>query len=102
MMTGQDPGTLTIDHINGKKNDNSWSNLRLATHSQQQMNKVKRKGLTSTYRGVNWCRRKGMWEAKIRINGKQVKLGYFTNELDAHLEYKRYSEQYHGDFSNCG
>ncbi len=38
-MTGRWP-THNIDHINGSKDDNSWINLREATHSQNNKNRA--------------------------------------------------------------
>ena len=45
-----------VDHIHGKetRNDNRKSNLRLATHSQNNINKNKMKTNTSGYKGVDF------------------------------------------------
>jgi hypothetical protein len=37
---GEDPGELTIDHINRRKQDDRVCNLRLATFSENQLNRV--------------------------------------------------------------
>ena len=38
-MTGEDPQT-GIDHVNGNRSDNRWSNLRLANQSQNGRNRT--------------------------------------------------------------
>ena len=39
MMTGDDPGKLTVDHKNRNNKDNRWENLRLANQLQQNLNR---------------------------------------------------------------
>ena len=56
-------------------------------------NKNKRENCSSVYIGVCWFKRDKKWVAQIKINGKSKHLGYFDNELEAHLVYqKRYNE----------
>ena len=38
LMTGEDPGSLEIDHINRDSHDNRWCNLRLVTRGRNQFN----------------------------------------------------------------
>ena len=49
LMTGQDPGELQIDHINGDTLDNRWANLRAVTLSQNLMNRRPYGHATSKY-----------------------------------------------------
>lgn len=39
LMTGQDPGKMDIDHINGDPSDDRWSNLRAVPRSINLMNR---------------------------------------------------------------
>lgn len=71
-----------VDHINGNRLDNRKCNLRVTTHSQNQMN-VK-------YKGIYPCKDK--WVAKIKLHQKQIHIGMFAYEDEA--KYARwYAEQ---------
>ena len=68
-----------IDHRDGDTLNNRRENLRIATVSQNAMNKKKTdKKCTSSYKGVR--RKNDYWESYIYIDGKQNYLGAFTNE----------------------
>ena len=43
----------------------------------------KPKNNTSGYKGVSWCKSKGMWEAYISIHNKRIHLGRYNNIDDA-------------------
>ena len=51
-----------VDHINGDKLDNRRSNLRIATRSQNNANKGKRKGTSSKFKGVSWDKKRNKWK----------------------------------------
>jgi hypothetical protein len=44
---------------------------------------------TSRFRGVSWHLSRGVWVARMRVNGRQQFLGYFTNEQAAAATYRR-------------
>lgn len=75
-----------IDHINHDTLDNRHSNLRLATNSQNNMNRRKRVG-TSQYKGVCWHRARGKWQAYIVFNKQHIYLGYFDSEPEGARVY---------------
>lgn len=95
------PDNIDVDHKHGSdtKFDNRRSNLRLATVSQNQMNKKKQKNNTSGYTGVKWNKKTKKWIARIQINGKQKHLGTFINIEDAINARQKGEELYFGEYS---
>lgn len=77
---------LVVDHINNNPLDNRVENLQLVTQ-RENISKDK-KGGTSKYTGVNWCKKSKKYRSDIRINGKKKFLGCFKNEYEAHLYYQ--------------
>lgn len=75
-----------IDHVNGNGSDNRRKNLRYVTNRQNAQNRHINK--SSQYPGVSWHKQSQKWRMRIRINGKEIHLGLFTNEYDAFLAYK--------------
>ena len=76
-----------IDHINRKRDDNSITNLKLATASENQWN--------SDAKGYSWNKARGKWQAEIRLNGVAKYLGLFEHEADARNAYIKGKEKYH-------
>ena len=70
-----------IDHINRNSLDNRIINLRVATRTEQILNR----DCVINAKGYSWY--KGKWQARIRINGKQKHLGYFNTEEEARQAY---------------
>lgn len=80
-MTGNMP-EQQVDHINGIKDDNRWSNLREATNRENSQNIDTFRSNTSGYNGVYLNKSAGKWVAHIKDNGKYHYLGlYDTPEL---------------------
>lgn len=76
-----------LDHKDGNSNNDKIGNLREATNQQNQFNRVNRKGSTSNYKGVHWCKNLNKWIAKFTLNGKRTHIGVFTDELEAAKAY---------------
>jgi hypothetical protein len=98
MMTGEDPD-LEIDHVNGSRADNSWANLRPATHTQNSQNKRLLAANRSGFKGVSFDARKNRRRASIRVNRKKVYLGYFVTREEASEAYLRAAEREFGAFA---
>ena len=67
-----------IDHIDGDKANNRIDNLRDVGGSENSHNCLRPVG-KSGRRGVKWNSRKNRWEAGIKINGKRVFLGMYSD-----------------------
>lgn len=75
--------TELIDHVDGNGLNNSRSNLRVVTPSQNQSNRQKWVPGTSTHRGIHWDDGRKRWRARVQIDGKRYLLGSFKTELEA-------------------
>lgn len=84
-----------VDHINRVKDDDRWCNLRLASRAQNCANTTARSGL----KGASWVSAKRKWKSQIRLMGKNVHLGYFTSESEAHEAYKKKALEHFGEFA---
>jgi hypothetical protein len=90
-----------IDHRNHNKLDNRLDNLRIATHSTNQANKVSTGG-SSKYKGVQRMKRvrtADLWRARIKVHGVWFYLGNHLTERDAALAYNEAAIQYFGEFA---
>ena len=92
---------LYVDHIHGKntRNDNRKENLRIVTNQQNAMNQSLRKNNTSGVTGVNYEKQRGLWRARIKVNYKNIELGYYENKEDAIQARREAEEKYFGEYS---
>ena len=94
-----DPAQESVDHINGRQNNNPV-NLRLAGKFGNQQNAGKRKqNSSSNYKGVSITRNGKRWEAGIRASGIHYRLGVFDSEAEAALAYNTACIRLHGRFA---
>ena len=74
-----------IDHINGDLLDNRILNLRAVNNRKNQQNQYRhRKGKLI---GTCYHIRAKRWYCSIRINKKDIYLGYSDTEIEAHQRY---------------
>jgi hypothetical protein len=97
-MTGEWPKS-EIDHINGDKTDNRWSNLRAATRSQNMRNRGPHNDNKSGLKGVHFSKKGNKWIAQIYANNQRKQLGRFDCPAAASLAYQVAASKYHGEFS---
>jgi hypothetical protein len=74
---------ICIDHIDGDRTNNVWSNLREVTLHENSKNQKKRSTNTSGVTGVHFSKQCGKYIASIRQNHKLIYLGIFERLEDA-------------------
>lgn len=100
IMTGAWPD-VQVDHRNGKRSENWWLNLRLATQVQQSQNMRSHhntnglKGVYKSPRTENYC-------ARIRVAGVLLYLGTYPSKEEAHAAYCKAAIQHFGEFACNG
>lgn len=92
---GELPSSM-LDHINGNRSDNRIENLRQVTNCVNQRNVVAANSNSkSGLRGAAWSKSVKKWRAQIKVNGKDVSLGYFDTKEEAHEAYMKAKRQHH-------
>lgn len=81
LMTGED--AVEVDHIDGDRSNNRWSNLREVSSAGNNRNAAMRSDNTSGVVGVVWHKRERKWMAGTSIGGKYQFLGLFDSFDDA-------------------
>lgn len=88
-----------IDHANGNSLDNTFSNIRECSQSQNLGNRKRNKDNTSGYKGVRW--NGWSWVAIIGFQGKYLYLGSFTDPVRAHQAYMQKAKELFVEFARA-
>lgn len=84
-VVNQTPSNKITDHINGNKLDNRIENLRTADKRLNATNAKIRKNNTTGVKGCYWEDRVKKWRLQIKVNYKNIHLGYFNKIEEAKL-----------------
>ena len=76
-----------IDHYNHNRIDNRLENLHVVNHQQNNFNRSDVKGYT--------LRPNGKYEARIKVDGVTIGLGYYATEEEARASYLDGKIKYH-------
>lgn len=99
LITGAWPDS--VDHINGDRSDNRIENLRSVNHATNLRNTKRRADNMSGHCGVFWIKRDRKWQAKIRVDQRQIYLGRFER-LDDAVTARKEAEVLYGFHENHG
>lgn len=83
-----------IDHIDGNPSNNRISNLRAVSSQENLKNQKLPKNNTSGITGVVWKKNASKWQARIKINWKQIYLGIFNDFFEACCARKSAESKY--------
>lgn len=88
-----------VDHIDGNGLNNTKSNLRSATRSQNMQNERNLRGGTSIYKGVYFNAKRNRWIVEMKIETKKKHIGQFKTELEAARAYNLNALKHYGEFA---
>lgn len=91
-----------LDHVDTDRTNNCIKNLRPTDDTMNTGNSSRYKNNTSGYKGVSWHKSKKAWFANIRVNGRLVCLGKFSDPQAAHNAYMTAARAHFGEFARAG
>ena len=97
VVTGKWPKEY-IDHKNSDPYDNRWDNLREATHTENNLNRVRTEN-ASGFRRVLWHKKNKNWMAVIKHKGKSRHLGSFPTREEAYMVACSAAKALQGEFA---
>ena len=99
LITNNKNTKMHTDHINGDGLDNRKINLRICTHSQNAMNRGAQSNNKTGHKGVSYEKKLNKFKVQIRVNKKNITIGYYINLNDAAKAYNSAALKYHGEFA---
>lgn len=81
---------LQVDHIDRNVDNNDVRNLRLATPSQQQINRNKFKTANQKYVNVNYHKPSNKWRVRLSHDNKRITIGSYNTEREGAIAYNNY------------
>ena len=82
-----------VDHINGITTDNRIENLRACTKTQNGQNQTNRPKTRNTFF------KNGRYGVALKVNGKQIHIGYFGSQEEAIKAAEQARKQHFGEFA---
>lgn len=102
ISVGPIPNGMEIDHICHNPSCVNPSHLRVASRTQNSVNRRRSKNNTSGIKGVYRVSRTtgpDKWVSRIRINGRLIHIGTYVTAEEARDEYLRVAREHFGEFA---
>lgn len=90
---------LSVDHIDGNRQNNRLENLRWASHAENGRNRKKLDNCTSKYKGVSLNKKTNKWRPYICVNNKKYHLGTYKDEEFAAAIYNCFAKLLFKEFA---
>jgi len=90
---------IFVDHKNGITIDNKLENLRNVTPLVNSKNRKIPKNNYSGYMGIS--KYKDRWRARIKVDGKDIHIGFF-DDIDEAIKARKEAEEQYGFYENHG
>jgi hypothetical protein len=88
-----------VDHIDGDRLNNKLENLRLCNSQQNQWNQRLNRQSTTGLKGVYFVKRNNRWVAAMKIDGRDVTIGMFSDPMAAAHAYNKAAIAQFGEFA---
>ena len=99
VLLGLTDSKIHTDHRDGNGLNNQRANLRIATRSNNNCNRMQRKLTQTGVCGVSFDPRNRRWQARIGVNGTHKYLGTFDSLEAAKMARRAAELELHGQFS---
>ena len=90
-----------IDHVDGDRQNNRIQNLRDVDDTGNRRNSKRQANNTTGVTGVQKRKHLRKWNARIKVDGRSIHLGYF-NSLEEAAKARKEAERIHGFHENHG
>lgn len=92
---------VQVDHRDGDGLNNTQHNLRSCSNSQNhQALQIKHVHATSRFRGVCWDKKRLLWFAQTKHEGRHFNIGRFASEEEAARAYDAKAKELFGEFAS--
>lgn len=78
-----------VDHVNGDRTDQRIANLRNVSVRENNRNRAGVKGRPNAANGVYWCSYHQKYRARIKVEGRDMHIGYFSTIEEARTARKQ-------------